>query len=202
MTENGDFGPRSSTVTRETGETKIRIELQLDRTEGYSNDTGLGFLDHMLDLFAKHGGFGLNVRCEGDLHVDEHHSIEDVGIALGTAFREALGDKSFIRRFGYAFAPMDDVLARSVVDLSGRFFLHFEADVAREKVGDFPVEMLEHFWYSFAEQARCNLHISLLYGENAHHQIEAIFKATARALREAVQRDAAFSRIPSTKGAI
>ncbi|MEX0748335.1 MAG: imidazoleglycerol-phosphate dehydratase HisB [Rhodothermales bacterium] len=202
MTENGDFGPRSSTVTRETGETKIQIELQLDRAEGYSNDTGIGFLDHMLDLFAKHGGFGLNVRCEGDLQVDEHHSIEDIGIALGTAFREALGDKSFIRRFGYAYAPMDDVLARSVVDLSGRFFLHFEADVTREMVGDFPVEMLEHFWYSFAEHARCNLHISVLYGENAHHQIEAVFKATARALREAVQRDPAFSRMPSTKGTI
>ena len=162
----------------------------------------IGFLDHMLDLFAKHGGYGLKVQCEGDLEVDEHHSIEDVGIALGTAFREALGDKSFFHRFGYAYSPMDDVLARSVVDLSGRFFLHFEADVAREMVGDFPVEMLEHFWYSFAEHARCNLHSSVLYGENAHHQIEAIFKATARALREAVQRDPAFSRVPSTKGTL
>lgn len=200
--ENGDFRPRSATITRETGETRVRVDLQLDVPEAYDNATGVGFLDHMLDLFAKHGGFGLQVRCEGDLHVDEHHTVEDVGIALGTAFDEALGDKTFIRRYGHAYVPMDATLARTVVDLSGRFVLHFEADFGRDKVGDLPVEMVEHFWYSFAEHVRCNLHISVLYGRNTHHQVEAIFKATARALREAVHRDPAFSRIPSTKGRI
>lgn len=200
--DDGEFGPRSAHVDRETGETKVRVELQLDDTDGYENHTGVGFLDHMLDLFAKHGGFGLRVSCEGDLHVDEHHTVEDVAITLGHAFREALGDKGFIRRYGHAYVPMDSSLARVVVDLSGRFYLRFEADFGRERVGDLPVEMVEHFWYSFAEHLRCNLHVSVLYGSNTHHQIEAIFKAAARALREAVQRDAAYSRVPSTKGSL
>lgn len=203
--ENGDnveLAPRSADVRRETTETKVRVELQLDAPDGFAGGTGIGFLDHMLDLFAKHGGFGLRVMCEGDLEVDEHHTIEDVGIALGTAFGRALGDKSFIRRFGHVYVPMDGILARAVVDLSGRFYLVFDADLARERVGDFPVEMTEHFWYSFAEHARCNLHIGVLYGTNAHHQIEAIFKAVARALREAVRRDLSNARMPSTKGTI
>lgn len=201
--ENGEFTPRTAEVRRETSETNVHVELRLDEADaGYANATGVGFLDHMLDLFAKHGGFGLRVECRGDMEVDEHHTIEDVGIALGQAFREALGEKRFIRRYGHAYVPMDEALARSVVDLSGRFFLIFEADFARERVGDFPVEMTEHFWYSFAEHAQCNLHLSVLYGRNAHHQIEALFKAAARALREAVHRDPAFSRVPSTKGSI
>ena len=201
-TENGEFGPRSASVERETNETSISVELRLDDADIYANDTGVGFLDHMLDLFAKHGGFGLRVKCDGDLEVDDHHSVEDVGIALGSAFRKALGDKAFIRRYGHAYVPMDAALARAVVDLSGRFYLHFEADFARERVGDLSVEMVEHFWYSFAEHAACNLHISVLYGKNTHHQIEAIFKAVARALREAVHRDAAHGRTPSTKGSL
>jgi imidazoleglycerol-phosphate dehydratase len=200
--DNGEFAPRSADVRRETTETKVRVELQLDAPDGYAGETGIGFLDHMLDLFAKHGGFGLHVTCDGDLEVDEHHTIEDVGIALGTAFGQALGDKSFIRRFGDAYVPMDGTLARAVVDLSGRFYLVFDAHLARERVGDFPVEMTEHFWYSFAEHARCNLHIGVLYGTNAHHQIEAIFKAVARALREAVRRNLSNTRMPSTKGTI
>ncbi len=204
--KNGNFGSRSAAVARETAETNVRVELRLDADENqetaYDNRTGLGFLDHMLDLFARHGGFGLKVSCEGDLHVDEHHTVEDVGIALGQAFLEALGDKTFIRRYGHAYVPMDGALARGVVDLSGRFYLHFCADVRRERVGDLPVEMVEHFWYSFAERARCNLHVDVLHGKNAHHQIEAIFKAVARALREAVHRDAAYGRMPSTKGSL
>lgn len=201
-TENGDFGPRSAVVDRETGETKVHVELHLDESDVFQCDTGVGFLDHMLELFAKHGRFGLRVTCSGDLEVDDHHSVEDVAIALGRALREALGEKSFIQRYGYAYVPMDATLARAVVDLSGRFFLHFDADFARERVGDLSVEMVEHFWYSFAEHAACNLHISVLYGKNTHHQIEAIFKATARALREAVLRDLAFHRTPSTKGTL
>lgn len=200
--ENGELSPRTARVERETSETRVRVELQLDEADGYSSATGIGFLDHMLDLFAKHGGFGLRVECDGDLEVDEHHTIEDVGIALGAAFREALGDKGFIRRYGHAYVPMDEALARAVVDLSGRTFLIFDAAFTRERVGDFPVEMAEHFWHSFAEQARCNLHLSVLYGRNAHHQLEALFKAAARALREAVHRDTAFSRMPSTKGSL
>ncbi len=200
--DNGDFGPRSASVARRTGETNVRVELDLDGSDAYDNDTGVGFLDHMLDLFAKHGGFGLRVSCAGDLHVDEHHSVEDVAIALGQAFREAVAEKRFIRRYGHSYVPMDEALARVVVDLSGRSCLHFRADVTRERVGDLPVEMVEHFWYSFAEHARCNLHIDVLHGTNAHHQIEAIFKAAGQALRAAVHRDAANARVPSTKGAL
>ncbi|MEX2399533.1 MAG: imidazoleglycerol-phosphate dehydratase HisB [Rhodothermales bacterium] len=197
-----DFRARTAAIVRETNETSVRIELNLDAGDAYDNKTGIGFLDHMLDLFAKHGRFGLHVRCDGDLEVDAHHTVEDVGIALGQAFGEALGEKGFIRRYGHAYVPMDASLARAVIDLSGRFYLHFRADIASERVGDLPVEMVEHFWYSFAEHARCNLHVDVLHGRNAHHQIEAIFKAVARALREAVHRDAAFSRMPSTKGTL
>lgn len=201
-TDNGDFQPRSASMSRRTGETKVRVELELDGSDSYESATGIGFLDHMLDLFAKHGGFGLRVTCEGDLHVDEHHTIEDVGITLGQAFHEALGDKRFIQRYGSSYVPMDESLSRVVVDMSGRFYLHFNAQIDRERVGDFPVEMLEHFWYAFAEHARCTLHVEVLYGSNAHHQIEAVFKAAARALRTAVRRDAAHARVPSTKGVL
>lgn len=201
-TENGDFKPRSASVARRTGETDVRIELDLDGSESYESATGVGFLDHMLNLFAKHGGFGLRVSCDGDLHVDEHHTVEDVAITLGQAFREALGEKRFVRRYGHSYVPMDEALARVVVDLSGRFYLHYSADFARERVGDLPVEMVEHFWYAFAENARCTLHVDVLHGTNAHHQIEAIFKAAARALRTAVLRDAANARVPSTKGVL
>lgn len=201
-TDNGDFGPRSATVVRRTDETNVRVELDLDGSDLRENDTGVGFLDHMLDLFAKHGSFGLRVSCEGDLDVDEHHSVEDVGITLGKAFREALDDKRFIHRYGHSYVPMDESLARVVVDFSGRFYLCFEADFARELVGDLPVEMVEHFWYSFAEHAGCNMHVDVLRGTNTHHQIEAIFKAAARAIRAAVLRDPANARVPSTKGVL
>ena len=200
--EESTFDVRTATRTRETAETRVAVELGLDGEGRYRNETGVGFFDHMLDLFAKHGGFDLDVRCDGDLHVDDHHTVEDVGITLGEAFREAIGDKVRIARYGHAYVPMDEALARAAVDLSGRFFLHFDARFARDTVGDFSTEMVRHFWYSFAEHARINLHVTLLHGENAHHQVEAIFKAVARALRMAVHRAAAYAEVASTKGAL
>ena len=193
--------PRTAEVHRTTNETDVRVRLDLDGTGTYDNETGVGFLDHMLDLFARHGGFDLHVRCAGDLQVDDHHSVEDVGITLGQAFARALGDKAYVARYGDALVPMDEALARAVVDFSGRFYLHFDAAFARDRVGDLSTEMVHHFWYSFAEQVRCNLHLSVLYGTNTHHQVEAVFKAAARALRAAARRDPAADRVPSTKGA-
>ncbi len=200
------LAPRQATVHRKTAETDVRVTLRLDpRTDnerGYSNKTGVGFLDHMLDLFARHGGFGLDATCDGDLHVDDHHTTEDVGIALGQALREALGDKAYVARYGHAYVPMDEALARAVVDLSGRFYLVFDAEFSRPTVGDLSTEMVSHFFYSMAEQARMNLHVDLLRGTNAHHQVEAIFKAVARALRVAVARNPDGDRLPSTKEAL
>ena len=193
---------RTASITRETAETRIELRLVLDGAGTYDNKTGVGFLDHMLDLFARHAGFDLQVRCEGDLLVDDHHSVEDVGIVLGQALAEALGDKTFINRYGFAYVPMDEALARAVVDLSGRFYLHFDAAFSRPVVGDLSTEMVEHFFYSFAEHARLNLHIALLAGRNAHHAVEAIFKAVARALREAVARGTNNAKMPSTKGSL
>ncbi len=200
------LAPRQATVHRKTAETDVRVTLRLDpQTDderGYSNATGLGFLDHMLDLFARHGGFGLDVTCDGDLHVDDHHTTEDIGIALGQALHQALGDKAYVARYGHAYVPMDEALARAVVDLSGRFYLVMDADFSRPTVGDLSTEMVPHFFYSMAEQARMNLHVDLLRGTNAHHQVEAIFKAVARALRVAVARDVSGDRLPSTKEAL
>ena len=195
-----NLSPRTATINRVTKETKIEVRLNIDGTGQYDNQTGVGFFDHMLDLFAKHGYFDLYVRCDGDLHVDDHHTIEDVGIVLGQAFKEALGDKSFINRYGSAHVPMDEALVRTVVDISGRFYLHYEATFVRNRIGAMSTEMVKHFWYSFAEHNPMNLHITLLSGTNEHHKIEAIFKATARALREAVYRDTENSQTPSTKG--
>lgn len=198
-----EFAPRTATVTRTTNETDVRVEISLDGSgETYDNDTGVGFLDHMLDLFAKHGGFDLTVRCDGDLHIDDHHTTEDVAITLGQAVREALGDKSRITRYGHAYVPMDETLARTVLDLSGRFYCHFDADFSRDTVGDLSTEMVEHFWYSFAEHVRCNLHVSVLYGRNDHHKVEAVFKSCARALRAAVARGAQNAEVASTKGTL
>ena len=199
---DSNFAPRSATIERTTAETDIRVDLTLDGTGTYDNDTGVGFLDHMLDLFAKHGGFDLTVRCDGDLEIDDHHTVEDIGIALGQAIREALGDKAHIARYGHAYVPMDETLARAVVDLSGRFYAHFDAAFDRPTVGGLATEMVEHFWYSVAEHARCNLHLTVLHGRNTHHKVEALFKAAARALRMATGRDAARARMPSTKGSL
>lgn len=195
-----DFTPRQARRQRTTQETDVTVTLGLDGSGQYDNQTGLGFLDHMLDLFAKHGGFDLTVRCTGDLHVDEHHTVEDIGITLGQAFAEALGDKAHIARYGHAYVPMDETLARAVVDLSGRFYLHCDAPFPRPTVGDLPTELVRHFWFSFAEHLRCNLHLTVLHGDNTHHMVEALFKAAARALRHAVHRDASQSAMPSTKG--
>ena len=200
--EQPSFPPRSAEVSRETSETSVTVRIALDGEGRYDVSTGVGFLDHMLDLFARHGRFDLAVKCNGDLHVDDHHTAEDVAITLGQAFRKALGDKAFIARYGSAYVPMDEALARAVVDLSGRFFLHFQAPFSREQVGDLSTEVIRHFWFSFAEHLACNLHVDLLHGDNTHHQVEAVFKAVARALRVAVDRDAAFGRTLSTKGTL
>ena len=194
--------PRTAEVRRATGETDVTVRLGLD-PEGppeHECATGVGFFDHMLDALARHGGFALEVRCNGDRdRTGPHHTIEDTGIALGQALDEALGEKEYVARYGDAHVPMDEALARAVVDLSGRVHFSCEADFARECVGDFATEMAPHFWHSLAEHARLTLHLDLLKGENAHHQVEALFKAGARALREAVARDVGRDRVPSTK---
>ena len=194
--------PRTAEVCRATGETDVTVHLGLD-PEGppeHECATGVGFFDHMLDALARHGGFALEVRCDGDRdRTGPHHTIEDTGIALGQALGEALGEKEYVARYGDAHVPMDEALARAVVDLSGRVHFSCEADFARERVGDFATEMAPHFWHSLAEHARLTLHLDLLKGENAHHQVEALFKAGARALREAVARDVGRDRVPSTK---
>ena len=191
---------RSASLTRETKETKISVSFTLDGSGTYEINSGVGFFDHMLDLFAKHGQFDLKVNCEGDLHIDDHHTIEDIGIVMGQAFAQALGDKAYINRYGSAYVTMDEALARAVVDLSGRFYLVYDATYQRNRVGAMSTEMVEHFWYSFAEKAGINLHINLLAGRNEHHKIEAIFKAVARALREAIKRDTNNPEMASTKG--
>ncbi len=188
--------PRTATVERVTSETTIRVSVDLDRAGESRVATGVGFLDHMLEQLAKHGGFSMSVECDGDLHIDEHHSVEDVAIAVGEAIREALGDKRGIGRYGFTL-PMDEAQATAALDLSGRPYFVFEADFDRERVGDLPTEMVEHFWRSFADAMRCTLHLSIGPG-NAHHQIEVGFKAVARALRQALPRKG--SELPSTKG--
>jgi imidazoleglycerol-phosphate dehydratase len=193
---------REALVRRKTKETDVRVKLTLDG-EGHSRtSTGLPFLDHMLELFAKHGLFNLEVTCQGDLEIDDHHSVEDIAITLGQALTEALGDKAGIRRYGEAIVPMDEALCRSVIDLSGRFYLVYEVTTRRQKIGNFSVEMAEHFWRSFAETAKFNLHIDWLRGRNTHHILEGTFKATARALRQAVERDPRITGVLSTKGVL
>ena len=197
------LAPRTARVERNTAETRVAVSLALDAADpSYSHATGVGFLDHMLDLFARHGRFGLEVTCDGDLHVDDHHTVEDVGIALGQAFDNALGDKAYVARYGHAYVPMDEALGRCAVDLSGRGFAVVEAGLRRDKVGDLSCEMVPHFWRSFAEHARITLHLDVLRGDNDHHRIEAAFKAAARALRMAVARDASGDKLPSTKEAL
>jgi len=180
----------------------VRVSLALDGAGRSQVATGLAFLDHMLDLFARHGLFDLEVECRGDLEIDDHHSVEDIAISLGQAFAEGLGDKRGINRYGAAIVPMDEALCRAVVDLSGRFYLVYAVETRRDMIGNFSVELAEHFWRSFAEAARCNLHIDLLRGRNTHHILEASFKATARALREAVTIDPRVVGVPSTKGVL
>ena len=193
---------RTANVHRKTKETDIRVELNLDGSGQSSISIGLPFLEHMLDLFAKHGLFDLQVRCDGDLEIDDHHSVEDIAITLGQALVQALGDKAGINRYGEALVPMDEALCRSVIDLSGRFYLVYEVSVRRQMIGNFSVELAEHFWRSFAETAKFNLHIDCLRGRNSHHILEGTFKATARALRFAVERNSRIVGVPSTKGSL
>jgi imidazoleglycerol-phosphate dehydratase len=196
------FPPRTATVERTTAETDVSVDLTLDGSGSYDIDTGVGFFNHMLDLFAKHGGLDLTVRCDGDLHVDDHHTVEDVAITLGQALNQALGDKAHIARYGHAYVPMDDALARAVIDLSGRAYHRLDASFERATVGDLSTEMISHVWQSFASHAACNLHQTVLHGHNAHHKIEALFKATAQALQAAVRRSTDHAEVASTKGTL
>ncbi|MBF7096112.1 imidazoleglycerol-phosphate dehydratase HisB [Alkalibacter sp. M17DMB] len=191
---------RSSTIERTTGETTIDCTLDIDGKGGFAGNTGIGFFDHMLNLFAKHGDLSLEMTCSGDLYVDTHHSVEDMGIVLGTCLKTALGDKRGIKRYGNFYCPMDEALTRTTLDLSGRGYLVFNVDLTREKVGDFETEMLKEFLYAFAINSGTTLHVNTLYGSNDHHIIESIFKSLGRALKEAVSIDKDSNEIPSTKG--
>lgn len=186
-------------VHRQTVETTISVTLGLDGKGAYQHHTGLGFFDHMLDQLAKHSGIDLTVQVSGDLHIDEHHTIEDTAIALGTAFKKALGDKRGIERYGFFILPMDDALAQVAIDFGGRPWLVWNATFSREKVGDFPTEMVYHFFKSFSDAAACNINI-LMSGENEHHKIEALFKSFAKAIKMAVKRDPDNLGLPTTKG--
>ena len=194
--------PRTAEIARKTSETDIRLSLSLDGTGTGQIDTGIGFFDHMLTALAKHGVFDLAVACKGDLCVDAHHTVEDVGICLGQALDKAVGDKAGIARFGSAYVPMDEALARAVVDLSGRAHLVYQAAFVEEMVGAFPTALGLEFFTAFAHNGRFNLHIDLIRCGNAHHGLEAIFKAVARALRQAVARDSRVSGVLSTKGSL
>lgn len=187
---------------RTTRETDVQVKIDLDGSGSAQIATGIGFLDHMLELFARHGLFDLEVTCAGDLRIDGHHSVEDIAITLGQAFAAALGNKSGIVRFGAAYVPMDETLARSVVDLSGRAFLVYKVPAARARIGELDVELVEHFWRSFAGEVRCNLHIELLYGSNQHHIIEAVFKSAARAFSAATRTSERIEGVLSTKGTL
>ena len=195
-------GGRLATVHRKTKETDIVVKLNLDGSGKSQISIGVPFLEHMLELFAKHGLFDLYVKCDGDLHIDEDHSVEDIAITLGQALAQALADKAGINRYGEAVVPMDEALCRAVIDLSGRFYLVYEVQTKRQKIGNFSVELAEHFWRSFAETARFNLHIDCLRGRNTHHILEGTFKASARALRQAVERNSRVTGVLSTKGAL
>jgi len=193
---------RKARIQRKTRETDIDLRLGLDGEGRAKIQTGIGFLDHMLASLATHARFDLDVRCRGDLHVDTHHSVEDVGIALGQALKQALGDKKGIVRFGHAYVPLDEALARSVVDLSGRPWLHYGVEFRARRIGDMPTELFFDFFWALADHARLNLHLDLVRGRNAHHIAEALFKATARALAMAVARDPRVKGVPSTKGSL
>ena len=191
---------RVAAVNRETAETKIALQLNLDGTGNSAIDSGIGFFDHMLNLMTVHGQLDLELRCDGDLEVDGHHSIEDIGIALGDAFKEAIGDKKGICRYGTFYLPMDESLAFVTLDISGRPFLVYDGGEMSPMVGGFDTELTEEFLRAFAMHAGITLHVKVLYGTNTHHKIEAIFKALGHALRQAVSSDPKVTGIPSTKG--
>lgn len=203
LNQTGKIEARSATLARTTSETDIRLTLGLDGTGTAEVATGIGFLDHMLTALARHGLLDLAVTAKGDLHIDDHHTTEDVGIVLGQALRQALGDKRGIRRFGQALVPMDEALAEAAIDISGRPFLAWSVPFQRPKIGSFDTELVEEFFRGFAMNAGITLHVTLKAGTNAHHVAEACFKAVARALRMAVEPDPrSAGRIPSTKGSL
>jgi len=193
---------RTAKIQRQTAETEITLELNLDGSGVSQIQTGVGFFDHMLELLTKHAVIDLTVLAKGDLHVDQHHTVEDVGICFGQAIKQALGDKSGIRRYGHFTLPMEETLVTTALDLSGRYFLVFEANFPNEKIGEFDSELIEDFWQATAANALCNLHILLHHGRNSHHISEAIFKSTARALRMAIEDDPRTVGVPSTKGTL
>lgn len=194
---------RKGSFQRKTNETDISVSVELDGAGVYDVKSGIGFLDHMLELFARHGLFDLKLKCKGDLHVDAHHSVEDIAIALGEAFKAAAGDKKGILRYGHAYITMDEALVRAALDLSGRpFFVPNLGELKREVVGGMPTEMVEHFFRSFSTHFPMNLHIDVLRGNDTHHIIEGTFKAVTRALRAALSVDAREAGVPSTKGVL
>jgi len=193
---------RKADVHRQTSETDIRLSLNLDGEGIYQIATGVPFLNHMLELFTRHGFFDLTLQATGDVEIDDHHTVEDVGLALGQAFREALGDKKGIRRFGEATVPLDEALVSCVVDLSGRPFLAYNLQISQEKVGNFATELIHDFFLAFTNQLALNLHFNMTQGRNPHHIIEAAFKAFARALGSAVQYDPRVKGVLSTKGSL
>ncbi len=193
---------RKAVVKRKTRETDIELSLGLDGGGRSKIATGIGFLDHMLTSFATHGRFDLEAKCKGDLHVDAHHSVEDVGIALGQALKQALGDKAGIVRFGHAYCPLDEALSRCVIDLSGRPWLTFAVTFKAQRVGDMPTELFEDFFWAVADHGRLNVHLDLIRGRNGHHIAETLFKASSRALAMAVALDPRVKGVPSTKGSL
>lgn len=194
---------RSAVITRKTAETDITVEINLDGTGTYDNNTGVGFFDHMLDQLARHALIDMTVRATGDLHIDDHHTVEDTGIALGQALAKALGDKRGIVRYGACLLPMDDALVRAALDLSGRPFLVWNVDLPTQKIGTFDTELVREFFQAFSTHGGITLHVDALHGVNSHHIAEAAFKAVARALRDAVETDPRKAdAIPSTKGAL
>jgi len=193
---------RTARIERKTAETRIELELSLDGSGRAEVTTGVGFFDHMLTLLARHAAMDLTIRAAGDLEVDQHHTVEDVGICLGQALRDALGEKSGIRRFGHATVPMEETLVTSAVDLGGRAFFVFEVRFPTPKIGQFDSELVADFWQALAANALCNLHVIVHHGRNSHHIAEGIFKATARALRMAAESDPRISDVPSTKGTL
>ena len=194
---------RKTTIVRETTETDINLSLNIDGRGTYDVDTGCGFLNHMLELFARHGRFDLEVKCLGDMHVDAHHTTEDIGIVLGNAFRDALGDRRGINRYGYFLLPMDEALIAVAVDISGRAYVGYDVKIPTEKVGDFDTELVKEFLLALSRSMGANIHVKQLAGENSHHIIEGIFKALARAMKVATSFEEGFEdEIPSTKGTI
>ncbi|PPK53547.1 imidazoleglycerol-phosphate dehydratase HisB [Marinobacter persicus] len=194
---------RKARVERNTLETQITVEINLDGTGKSSFDTGVPFLEHMMDQIARHGLVDLSINCKGDLHIDDHHTVEDIGITLGQAFKQAVGDKKGIRRYGHAYVPLDEALSRVVIDLSGRPGLQMDVPYTRATVGGFDVDLFEEFFHGFVNHSMVTLHIDNLKGKNTHHQIETVFKAFGRALRVAVEMDERMAGItPSTKGAL